>query len=113
MVIGCLSEANDALSERFFWGETDQPYQQLNLIEVYLKDCLEIARRFVYSGAEAQYFHRVPMRELGPSLAFSTVGRYGDRSDIDRLRGLSRAHPFARHALAAIKLLDAVSALES
>ena len=32
---------------------------------------------------------------------------YGDRSDVERLRGRSRAHRFARHALAALRRLDA------
>jgi hypothetical protein len=112
LVIGCLSEVHDALAERHFWGEADQAYQALNLVDIYPADCLKVARRFVEDGVEAQYFHRVPMREIGPLFAFSTVGRYGDRSDISLLRGLSRAHPFARHALAAIKSLDVVSASE-
>jgi hypothetical protein len=110
LVIGCLSEVHDALAERHFWGEADRAYQALNLVEIYPADCLKVARRFVEDGVEAQYFHRAPIREIGPWFAFNTVGRYGDRSDISLLRGRSRAHPFARQALAAIKALDAVSA---
>jgi hypothetical protein len=59
--------------------------------------------------AEAQYFHHVPRRDEGPALALSAVARYGDRSDLARLRGVSRGHPFARHAVAALKALDAVA----
>ncbi len=109
LVIGCLSEVDDALTERH-WSGTEQAYQPLDLAEVYPADCLKVARRFVGDSLEAEYFRRVPLREIGSALAFSVVGRYGDRSDIDRLRGLSRAHPFARHALVALKSLDAVSA---
>ncbi len=110
LVIGCLGEVCEALAQRSLWGETDHPYPPLDLIEIYRADCLRVARRFVKDGTEAQYFHRVPRRELGPTLALRIVGRYGDRSDIGRLRELSRAHPFARYALEAIKSLDAVSA---
>jgi hypothetical protein len=109
LVIGCLSEVHEALTERH-WAETEQAYQRLDLREVYLDDCLRAARRFVEEGGDAQYFHGVPVRDKGPSFAFDTIGRYGDRSDIDGLRGLTRAHPFARHALAALKFLDAASA---
>lgn len=109
LVIGCLSEVHEALNE-WHWGDAEQPCQRLDLAEIYPADCLRIARQFVEAGVDAQYFHRARMRELGPSFAFGTIGRYGDRSDIDGLRGLSRAHPFARHALAAIKSLDTVSA---
>ena len=111
LVISGLGEVHAALTERN-WSDAEQAYETLNLIEVYPADCLKVARRFVGDGMDAEYFHRVPMREIGSSLAFSVIGRYGDRSDIDRLRGLSRAHPFARHALAAVKSLDAVFALE-
>ena len=112
LVIGCLSEVHEALTERH-WGEDEQVYQPLDLVEIYPAHCLRVARRFVEDGVDAQFFHRVPMHEIGRSFAFDTIGRYGDRSDIDRLRGLSRAHRFARHALAAIKSLDAVSASRS
>ena len=109
LVIGCLSEGHEALTERH-WGEDEQAYQPLDLVEMYPAHCLRVARRFVEDGVDAQFFRRVPMHEIGRSFAFDTIGRCGDRSDIDRLRGLSRAHRFARHALAAIKSLDAVSA---
>ena len=108
LVIGCLSEVHAALIERHR-DKGDETCGPLNLMDVYPTDCLKVARRFVEDGVEAEYFHRVPRRERGPSFAFSVVGRHGDRSDIDRLRGLSRAHPFARYALTALKTLDGVS----
>ena len=40
------------------------------------------------------------------TFAFDAVAIYGDRSDIERLRGRSRVHRFARHALAALKRLE-------
>ncbi|MGZ9159269.1 MAG: hypothetical protein ACXW36_10445, partial [Nitrospira sp.] len=109
LVIGCLSEVDAALTERH-WSQTEQAYQPLNLAEVYSADCLRVARRFVEDSLEAEYFHRASLREIGPAFAFRVVGRYGDRSDVDRLRELSRAHPFARYALEALRSLDAVSA---
>jgi hypothetical protein len=108
LVVGCLSEVHTALTE-WHWSEGEQAYKTMELAEDYPADCLKIARQFVQDGVDAQYFHRVPLREMGPSFAFDTVGRYGDRSDIPVLRRLSRAHPFARHALEAIKSLDAIS----
>ncbi|MGE0761472.1 MAG: hypothetical protein AB7O38_30945, partial [Pirellulaceae bacterium] len=111
LVIGCLGVVQAALAERH-WSEMEQADQTLNLAEVYPADCLTVTRRFVEDGVEARYFDRVPVREVGPSFAFDTIGRYGDRSDIERLRRLSRVHPFARYALAALKSLDVVSARE-
>ncbi len=108
LVVGCLSEVHAALTERH-WSESEQTYDALDLIEVYPADCLKVARRFVEDGVDAQYFHRVPTRELGPLFAFGTVGRYGDRSDLDFLRRLVPAHRFTRYALTTIKSLDAVS----
>lgn len=108
LVIGCLSDVQKALMERQ-WYETEQAYEPIKLAEVYSSDCLTIARCFVESGVEARYFHRVPRREQGPSFAFAIIGRYGDRSDIDRLRRFTHAHPFARYALSALRSLDAVS----
>jgi hypothetical protein len=108
LVIGCLSEVHEALCERHS-GDADRAYPILNMVDVYSVDCLKVARRFVETGVEAEYFHRVPNRGLGSSFACGTIGRYGDRGDIDLLRGLSRGHAFARHALAAIKLLDTVA----
>jgi hypothetical protein len=107
LVIGCLSEIHAALVDGHRVG-TERAPKPLNLIDTYSADCLKVARRFVEDGLEARYFHRVPFRERGPSFAFSVIERYGDRSDIDCLRGLSRAHPFARYALVALKTLDGV-----
>jgi hypothetical protein len=108
LVIGCLSEVHAALIERH-WDEGEEIRGPLNLMDVYPTDCLKVARRFVEDGVEAEFFHRVPWRERGRSFAFSVIGCHGDRSDLDRLRGLSRAHPFARYALTALKTLDDVS----
>lgn len=108
LVIGCLSEVQSTLAERHFWREEDQCFQKIDLAERNQTECLQVSRRFIQDGENAKYFHRVPAREKGPSFAFDVVTRYGDRSDLEHLRKLSRAHPFARHALAAIKSLDAV-----
>jgi hypothetical protein len=93
LVIGCLSEVHAALTERH-WSEAAQACEPVNLIDTYPAD-LKVARRFVEAGVGAQYFHRIPLRESGPSFAFSLVGRHGDRSDIDRLRGLTRLRGLA------------------
>ena len=69
LVIGCLSEVHEALNERQ-WGEDEQAYQALDLVEMYPAHCLRVARRFVEDGVDAQFFHRVPMHEIGPSFAF-------------------------------------------
>ena len=106
LVIGCLSEVHAAMTESRHWGEMKLPYEPLDLRRIYSAECLALARRFLQEAIEPEYFHQVPMRERGPSLAFSTIGSLGDRSDLDVLRRLSRAHPYSAFALAALKALD-------
>lgn len=109
LVIGVLGEVNDALSGRNMWGEGTPPYQAKNMAGLYPDDCLKVARRFMADGIEAHYYQGARVRRnLGSSFAFYTVGHYGNRSDLARLRELSNAHPFAQDALTAIKLLDMV-----
>jgi hypothetical protein len=107
LVIGCIAEVHDALTQHH-WSEMELPYGTLDFAKIYPTESLRVARRFVIDGTEAQYFRRVPHRDWGPTFAFDTVGRYGDRSDIEPLRKLTFAHPFARYALRAIKLLEGV-----
>lgn len=105
LAIGCLAEVESTLSDRH-WGEDEQSYPRLSMVELYPAQCLGLARRFVAEAPEAQYYQDGPIREIGPTFAFSVVGRLGDRSDLPRLRQLSRAHRFSRHALEAIGQLD-------
>jgi hypothetical protein len=107
LVVGCLSEVQTALNEAH-WYDQDRDYRRIDLVAAYPVEVLTLARRFIDAGQEAQYFHHVPRRESGPALAHSAVARFGDRSDLARLRSVSRGHPFARHAVAALKTLDAV-----
>ncbi len=106
LVVGCLSEVNAALMERH-WADDDRPYPPVDLRDSYPAQCLRLARLSVNEAAEPQYFHNVPMRELGPALLFDTLGRLGDRSDIEVLRRLGRAHRYSSFALEALKALDA------
>jgi hypothetical protein len=107
LVVGCLSEVQKALFERWYQSDRGEAYPPLDLVATYPVDCLAVSRRFIDYGTDAQFYHQVPDNESGMSFAFNTVGIYGDRSDVERLRGRSRAHRFARHALAALKRLDA------
>ncbi|WP_174512606.1 NERD domain-containing protein [Methylocella tundrae] len=106
LVVGCLSEIQKALSDRFIPSERVEAYPPLDFVAAYPPDCLAVSRRFIDDGIDAQFYHRVPHREDGMTLAFETVAIYGDRSDIERLQGRSRVHRFARHALAALKRLE-------
>ncbi|MEQ1515323.1 MAG: NERD domain-containing protein [Usitatibacteraceae bacterium] len=106
VVVGCLSEVQKALFDRSHQTDKIEEYPPLDLVAAYPLDCLAVSRRFIDDGTDAQFFHQVPDHEGGMSFAFNTVGAYGDRSDVDRLRSRSRAHRFARHALAALKRLD-------
>jgi len=108
LVVGCLGQVQTALTE-LPWNKSNKVYESLSLSDVYPADCLRVARLFVDDGVEAEYFNRIPMREIGPAFAFRTLGRYGDRSDLDRLHRLSHGHPFARYALAAIKSIEGIS----
>jgi len=107
LVVGCLSEVQKALFERSYRTDRIEAYPSLDLVAAYPVDCLMVSRRFIDDGTDAQFYHQVPHKESGMAFAFNTVGVYGDRSDVERLRGRSRAHRFARHALAALKRLDA------
>jgi hypothetical protein len=106
LVVGCLSEVQKALLERSHQTDRVEAYPPVNLVAAYPADCLIVSRRFIDDGIDAQFYHQVADNESGTSFAFNTVGDYGDRSDLQRLRGRSLAHRFARHALAALKRLD-------
>jgi len=112
LVVGCLSEIQKALFDRFRQGDRVEAYPPLDLVAAYPSDCLAVSRRFIDDGVDAQFYHQVPHRDDGMSFAFDTVGIYGDRSDVERLQGRSRAHRFARYALAALKRLESGSSDE-
>ncbi|MGO9358301.1 MAG: NERD domain-containing protein [Xanthobacteraceae bacterium] len=112
LVVGCLSEVQTALFERSYQADRVEAYPPLDLAGAYPLDCLTVSRRFIDDGTNAQFYHQVPDNESSMSFAFNTVGVYGDRSDVERLRSRSGAHRFARHALAALKRLDAGSTEE-
>ena len=113
LVVGCLSEVQKALFEQSLLIERDEAYPPVDLIAAYPTDCLAVSRCFIDDDADAQFYHQVPNNKSAVSLAFNTVGVYGDRSDVERLRSRSRAHRFARYALAALKIRDAASAGEN
>lgn len=111
LVVGCLSEINAALMERH-WADDNRPYPPIDLRDTYPAESLRLARRFIDTAVDPQYFHAVPLRERGPELAFSTLGRFGDRSDVDVLRRLGRAHRYSSYALEALKILDSAAAAQ-
>jgi len=78
----------------------------MDLRDSYAADALQLARQFVAEAADPEYFHNVPMRERSPALVFDTLGRLGDRTDIETLRRLGRAHRYSGFALGALKALD-------
>ncbi|HDR9868648.1 TPA: AAA family ATPase [Burkholderia cenocepacia] len=106
LVVGCLSEIQNALHDRRYRRDGVESYPPLDLVAIYPDECLAIARRFIDDGVPAEFYHQVPDEERGVSFAFEVVGMYGDRSDVDRLRIRSQAHRFARHALSALRRLD-------
>ncbi|MCI3133378.1 NERD domain-containing protein [Phenylobacterium aquaticum] len=110
LVVGCLSEVNAALMERHWADDNNRPYPPVDLRDTYPTECLRLARRFVEEAADPQYFHKVPLRERGPDLVFGTLGRFGDRSDVEVLRRLGRAHRYSRYALDALRILDSAAA---
>lgn len=106
LVIGCLGEVQLALFERDDQINKVETYPPVDLVAAYSSDCLAISRRFVDDGADAQFYHLCPDKETGLSFAFNTIGVYGDRSDVGRLRDRSRGHAFAYYAIAALKRLE-------
>ena len=105
VVMGCLSEVHAALTEQC-WAEEQKAYGPMDLRDSYAANALRLARRFVTEVADPEYFHNVPMRERGPALAFDTLGRFGNRTDIETLRRLCRAHRYSSFAFEALKALD-------
>lgn len=106
LVVGCLSEVQKAVFDRSYQINLIEAYPPVDLIAAYPMDCLAVSRHFVDDGIDAQFYHQVPDKEVGIAFAFNTIGTYGDRSDVERLRSYSRAHRFSRFALAALKRLD-------
>ncbi|MFG1235644.1 NERD domain-containing protein [Xanthobacter autotrophicus DSM 597] len=106
LVMGCLSEVHAAMAQRHRWGDVELPYEALDIRRAYPAECLRLARRFLEEAREAEYFHQAPLRDRGPTLAFDTIARFGDRSDLDILRRLSRDHSYSAFAVGALKALD-------
>lgn len=111
LVVGCLSEVNAALMERH-WADDNRCYPPIDLRDAYPSESLHLARRFIEEAADPQYFHAVPLRERGPELVFGALGRFGDRSDIEILRRLGRAHRYSKYALDALKILDSAGVVQ-
>lgn len=103
-VMGCLCEIEDALREQH-WNER-QGAPRPSLLRPYASKWLELARRFLDSGEEAQHFHRAYGRDRAPDLAFGIIELFGDRSDLARLRRLANESRFARQALDGLRKLD-------
>lgn len=106
LVVGCLSEIQKTQTDRFSSSKRVDAYPPLDFVAAYPSDCLAVSRRFIDDGVDAQFYHRVPHKEDGMTFAFDAVAIYGDRSDVERLRGRSQSHRFARHALAALRRLE-------
>ena len=106
VAIGVLGEVQRALLESH-WSERVIPFEHLDLVAAYPRQCLFLARAFLDGGAQARYFHRVAFHEVGPQFAFHVIGAAGDRSDLERLRAQTLGR-HARTALDTLKKLDLV-----
>ena len=106
LVVGCLSEVHAALTERHWAPGQKRPYPPLDLRDTYPAESLQLARQFLTQSADADYFHKGRVREGGPAFVFGTLGRLGDRSDIEVVRRMGRGHRYSSYALAALKALD-------
>lgn len=106
LVVGCLSEAQKALSYPFRSSIKIDAYPPLDFVAAYPSDCLAVCRRFIDNALDFISNYGVPLSEEGIVFAFDAVAMYGDRSDVERLKRRSHAHRFARHALTALKRLE-------
>ncbi|WP_315770942.1 MULTISPECIES: NERD domain-containing protein [unclassified Bradyrhizobium] len=109
LVVGCLSEVQEALLGQYCQGDRVNAFPPLDLAAAYRADCVAVSRRFIDDGSDAQFYHRGAHSETGVSFAFDIVGIYGDRSDVERLRLRSQAHHFARYALPTLRRLESGS----
>jgi hypothetical protein len=107
LVLGCLSEMDDALRETMWVGRNSK-WPPLSLTIRFPTECLSVARRFLDNGQEAIHYHRAWDRDRGPQFAFSCIEQHGDRSDLARLRLLARHPRYSRMALRALQIRDTV-----
>jgi hypothetical protein len=105
LVVGCLSAVVRPLLEPHS-GERARAYQPLDIVSRYPGDVLTVSRKFAAAGLPPRSYDRVPDSGGGIGLAFGILGSLGDRGDLDMLRGIGRDHPFARHAVSAIRSIE-------
>ena len=109
LVLGCLSEVQRALLETR-WFEKERYFHCYDLVGIDGPELLAFARTFIDADRPPVYFHRAYHQDAAATLALDIIGKYGDRSDLGRLRGLAVGHACAREALATLKALDLLPA---
>lgn len=109
LVLGCLFDVQRALN---YWSPAPQEklLGPVDIIERYPKQCLRLSRQFVDAGQPAVgYRGERPLSGSRDRLAFQIIEKYGDRTDLDRLRKASSWHAWASHAVPAIRALDSLT----
>ena len=105
-MLGCLGQVQEAMNEHW-GGRDDSIYSLISLIDLCPKECLKISRDFVENKNPAvSYRDDNHSYDRGNQFAFNTIGKYGDRSDLDRLKAVSNKHEWSYLAVKTIKLLD-------
>ncbi|MDW9476930.1 AAA family ATPase [Sinorhizobium meliloti] len=106
LAVGVLSEVQGALDERYFYSKHHRDEPAISLAAAYHPQILDICRRFVDDGVDAEFYQAAPWRDRGIQYALNILAAQGDRTDINRLRQKIVAHPFASFAVEALKRLD-------
>ena len=76
-----------------------------NIVKVYPKEILNLVRQFMSLGGVLD-FSQSYRTEEATQFAFYLIGELGNRSDLGRLRELSRLPKFSLEALSAIKSIE-------
>jgi plasmid stabilization system protein ParE len=105
VAVGCLSEVQRALVDHRAL-ETGKTYPALSLTKLYPVESLALSRNFLDGDLAPIYHHQAASSGSGVTFALYCVAELGDRSDVSRLRKLTRESPFAKAALEGLRMLE-------
>lgn len=106
IAVRSLSSVQRALSDSHTL-EDSKAYPRYSLSDRFTEECLTLSRAYLDLGIAGIFEAEVRERGLGAGYALECIARHGDRTDIARVRALTRAGSCAQTALATLRVLDA------
>ncbi|MNU29716.1 Nuclease-related domain protein [compost metagenome] len=105
IAMGCLSEVQKALSDRHTL-EDSKTFPTVSLTHLHPTECLALSRAFLDGDRAPVYHHQVASSASAVGYALRCVAGLGDRTDVPRIRKLTREGPFVQAALETLKVLE-------